>query len=66
MSRPPSDETSALWLADLTAPAAAVQTKALVASFPEQNINSVRTDDYFWLQDVTRRASASDLTCNGS
>jgi hypothetical protein len=47
---------SAPWLADLTAPAAAVHSKMLVASFPEQNIDSMRTDDYFWLQDVTRRA----------
>ena len=47
---------SVRWIADLTAPVAAIHSKVLVASFPEQNVNSVRSDDYFWLQDVTRRA----------
>ena len=43
--------------ADITAPMAAARSKALTASFPDENFSDVRTDNYFWLQDVTRYAA---------
>ena len=49
-------------LADTSAPMAPIRGKVLTASFPEQNLNDVRVDNYFWLQDVTRRAAATAVS----
>ena len=47
--------------ADITAPMAPARSKALTASFPDENFSDVRTDNYYWLQDVTRRADIVPL-----
>ena len=40
---------------------APARSKALTASFPDENFSDVRTDNYYWLQDVTRRADIVPL-----